>query len=158
MSSAFDNSIPLLTEVFQEKAAISAPARSVEDAGRRVEVEPARAPDAAVARLPDGGASRPALHGGEAAGAALEARAVDGWSDPEWDQLERRLAERVLNQLHSRVDFVLEQRLRDSMEAVLQRTLDNLTSEIGNGLRQTIEQVVQRAVAQEIAHLQTLKK
>ncbi|MEO7496696.1 MAG: hypothetical protein ABIT83_09395 [Massilia sp.] len=123
--SAFDASIPLLTEVFQEKV------------------------DAGVGSVP-----APQ----DETSADLEARAVASWTEPEWNLLERRLSERILQQLQGRVDFVLEQRLRDSMEAVMQRTLDGLTEEIGKGLQQTIEQVVLRAVAQEIAHLQTLKK
>jgi hypothetical protein len=60
--------------------------------------------------------------------------------------------------LQGRVDFVLEQRLRDSMAEVLQHALSGLTAEIREGLQQTIQQVVVRAVAQELAHLQTLKK
>jgi hypothetical protein len=91
-------------------------------------------------------------------GARLEARAVDSWTEPEWTLMERRLSERVLTQLQSRVDFVLEQRLRDSLEEVLQQAVAGLTAEIRNGLQQTIEQIVVRAVAQEIAHLQALKK
>ena len=127
---SFDNSIPLLTEVFQEKTVL-----------------PARAAKAAHAQVAPADVN-----------AELEERAIASWTEPEWNLLERRLSERILQQLQGRVDFVLEQRLRDSMEAVLQRSLDNLTDEIGKGLRHTIEQVVQRAVSQEIAHLQTLKK
>lgn len=89
--------------------------------------------------------------------AHLEARAIDGWTEPEWNLLERRLSERILQQLQGRVDFVLEQRLRDSMEEVLQHALTGLTSEIRQGLQQTIEKIVVRAVAQELAHLQALK-
>jgi hypothetical protein len=36
--------------------------------------------------------------------------------------------------------------------------MDGLTSEIRESLQQTIEKIVVRAVAQELAHLQTLKK
>lgn len=115
---ALDPNIPVLTEVFQDKAA------------------PA---------VPDPGAS-------------VEARAIDSWSEPEWTLMERRVSERVLNQLQNRVDFVLEQRLRDSLEEVLQQAVSGLTAEIRKGLHQTVEQIVVRAVAQEIAHLQALKK
>jgi len=89
--------------------------------------------------------------------AHLETRAIDGWTEPEWNLLERRLSERILQQLQGRVDFVLEQRLRDSMEEVLQHALTGLTSEIRQGLQQTIEKIVVLAVAQELAHLQALK-
>lgn len=83
---------------------------------------------------------------------------IDRWDDQDWDQLERRLSERILQQLQGRVDFVLEQRLRDSMSEVLQHAVTGLTTEIRDGLQQTIEKIVVRAVSQELAHLQTLKK
>jgi hypothetical protein len=72
--------------------------------------------------------------------------------------LERHLTERILQQLQGRVDFVLEQRLRDSMEDVLKHAVAGLTSEIRAGLQDTIERIVVRAVAQELTHLQALKK
>jgi hypothetical protein len=93
----------------------------------------------------------------EQANADLETRAIDGWSEPQWNLLERRLSERILQQLQGRVDFVLEQRLRDSMEEVLKAAIAGLTEEIRTGLQDTIEKIVVRAVAQEISHLQTLK-
>jgi hypothetical protein len=117
MSSNFDASIPVLTEVFHDKP----------------------------------------HHNGDL-GAELESRAIEGWGDEEWEVLERRLSERILHQMQSRVDFVLEQRLRDSMAEVLQHALRGLTSEIQAGLQDTIEKIVARAVTQEIAHLQALKK
>lgn len=126
-NSAFDHSIPVLTEVFSDKAdtpAAAAPAPAVLD-----DVD-----------------------------AAVEARAIDNWSEPEWNLLERRLSERILQQLQGRVDFVLEQRLRDSMEDVLKAAVAGLTQEIRVGLQETIQKIVVRAVAQEISHLQTLKK
>lgn len=124
--SNFDASIPVLTEVFEDKA--GAPAQA------------ARSQD----------------H--DSTPADLEQRAVDTWSEPEWNLLERRLAERILQQLQGRVDFVLEQRLKDSMEDVLRHAMAGLTQEIQQGLQQTIEKIVVRAVAQEVAHLQALKK
>lgn len=90
--------------------------------------------------------------------ADLETRAIDNWTEPQWNLLERRLSERILQQLQGRVDFVLEQRLRDSMEDVLKHAIAGLTEEIQDGLQQTIEQIVRRAVAQELIHLQALKK
>lgn len=119
---AFDPSIPVLTEVFQEQPVEKAPAAAPSDE------------------------------------AGLEARAIDSWSDAEWSLLERRLSERILHQLQGRVDFVLEQRVRDSMEEALQQAITGLTSEIRQSLQQTIEKIVVRAVAQELAHLQTLKQ
>ncbi|MFL6656766.1 MAG: hypothetical protein ACJ8GW_01740 [Massilia sp.] len=126
---AFDHNIPVLTEVFSDKPA-AAPAQATEPA-------PSAVPER---RLSD-----------------LDTEAIGKLNDPEWQLLERRLAERILQQLQGRVDFVLEQRLRDSMEAVLKEAVSGLTEEIRVGLQQTIEKIVVRAVAQEITHLQTLK-
>jgi hypothetical protein len=125
-NAAFDASIPVLTEVFQDHPIAE-------------EVKPAPP-------MPDDG------H------AALEASAIGEWTEPEWDALERRLSERILHQLQGRIDFVLEQRLRDSMQEALQAAMAGLTDEIRRGLQQTIEAIVVRAVTQELAHLQTLKK
>ncbi|MBA5608216.1 hypothetical protein H3H36_22975 [Duganella sp. FT3S] len=90
-------------------------------------------------------------------GAQLEAQALAGWSEQEWDVLERRLATRIVQQLQSRVDFVLEQRIKDSMAEVLSHALRDLTSEIRGGLQDTIEKIVARAVSQELTHLQARK-
>ncbi len=128
---AFDQTIPVLTEVFSDKA---------ERPAARIRPEPAAA-----------------VTGGDV-NAHLEQRAVATWTEPEWNLLERRLSERILQQLQGRVDFVLEQRLRDSMEEALQHAIAGLTAEIRSGLQQTIEQIVVRAVSQELTHLQTLKK
>jgi hypothetical protein len=115
-NAAFDASIPVLTEVFDDTPPAPEPA------------------------------------------AEVEARAVDGFGEREWEALERRLSERILQQLQGRVDFVLEQRLRDSMADVLQHALAGLTEEIRTGLQQTIEKIVARAVTQELTHLQAQKK
>jgi hypothetical protein len=127
---AFDQSIPVLTEVFSDKAEQPPPPRPV---------------------------AYP-VPGSEQANAELETRAVDNWTEPQWNLLERRLSERILQQLQGRVDFVLEQRLRDSMEEVLKAAMAGLTEDIRAGLQDTIEKIVVRAVAQEVSHLQSLKK
>lgn len=78
--------------------------------------------------------------------------AMDGAMD--WEALERRVSGQVLQQLSSRVDFVLEQRIKDSMAEVLEHALHALTAEIREGLHDTIGKIVTRAVQQEITHLQ----
>jgi hypothetical protein len=103
--------------------------------------------------LGDEGAVPPA-----AAAAALEAAAIDGWSEAEWAVLEHRLSVRIMHQLQSRVDFVLEQRVKDCMADVLSHALHDLTNEIRIGLHDTIEKIVARAVSQELTHLQAQKK
>lgn len=75
----------------------------------------------------------------------------------EWAALERRLNERILQQLTARVDGMLEQRVRDSMSAVLTHVLHDVTTELREGLHETIGRIVTRAVQQEIADLQARK-
>ena len=126
----FDQSIPVLTEVFGDTP--SAPAR-------RAEAVPA-------APAQDGAHSE------------LETRAIGDWTEPQWALLERRLSERLLQQLQGRVDVVLEQSVRESMEEVLSQAIAGLTADIRAGLQETIEKIVLGAVTQEISHLQALKK
>ena len=130
---AFDHNIPVLTEVFSDR----------QDKDRRASEQAADL------------AAQPVVQ--DDVNADLETRAIGSWTEPQWNLLERRLSERILQQLQGRVDFVLEQRLRDSMEHVLKHAIAGLTEEIRDGLQQTIEQIVMRAVQQELIHLQALK-
>ncbi|SFC31041.1 hypothetical protein [Massilia yuzhufengensis] len=113
--SAFDASIPVLTEVVTEPAA------------------PAQ----------------------EAAGEQLERRATERWTGEEWSVLERRVTERVLQQLQGRVDFVLEQRVRDAMADAMQRTLEVFTADLRAGLHEALGDIVRQAFAKELEYLQT---
>lgn len=88
----------------------------------------------------------------------LEERAVRDWDEENWNRLEQELRERILNQVLKRIDFVLEQRVRDSLADVLQLAVSGLATEIREGLRATVKDVVIRSVAQEITRLQAKKK
>lgn len=127
MNQAFDASIPVLTEIMRDEAPAPLPASEPAD------VTPAAEPPAGDAATP----VLPTLDDAEA-----------------WEALERRLSERVLHQLSNRVDFVLEQRIKDSIHEVLNHALHALTVEIRAGLHDTIGKIVARAVQQEITHLQ----
>jgi hypothetical protein len=72
--------------------------------------------------------------------------------------MERRVRERILGQLLSRTDAVLEERIRNSLAGVLQDAVDGLTATLRESLHKTLEEVVSRAVAQEITRLQASKK
>lgn len=93
----------------------------------------------------------------EPAAERLERRATERWTGEEWSVLERRVTERVLQQLQGRVDFVLEQRVRDAMADAMQRTLESFTTGLREGLHEALGEIVGQAVSQEIAHLQTLR-
>ncbi|WP_020651682.1 hypothetical protein [Massilia niastensis] len=124
----FDTSIPVLTEVVGEPPVLT---ETVHDTAAPA---PAETPE------------------------QLERRAIERWSGEEWGVLERRVTERILQQLQGRVDFVLEQRLREDIADAVQAALDDFSAGIRASLQLTIEQVVTQAVAQEIAHLQALGK
>jgi len=182
--SKFDASIPVLTEVFQDEPApsaseASAPADAASDtpeasagpttpvafgAGAAAASHPAawpyRGAAPAASAAPVAPASGPMPAASErAAGTPDDAPSAqpataDAAAPLDWERLERQVSQHVLQQLTARVDFVLEQRIRDSMEEVLTHALRGLTDEIRAGLHEAIGKIVARAVQQEITHLQ----
>ena len=90
--------------------------------------------------------------------AAREARAANMLEEEEWNRLEREIRERVLHQIIERIDFVLEQRVRDSLADVLQTAVEGLAADIKGGLHVSLRDVVHRAVTHEIAKLKAAKK
>jgi hypothetical protein len=88
----------------------------------------------------------------------LESRAAAILEEEEWDRLEREIRERVLYQIIERIDFVLEQRVRDSLADVLQTAVEGLAADIKGGLHASMRDVVTRAVTHEITKLKSAKK
>lgn len=128
-----DAGIPVLTEIIDPAHAASPPASGVEPvAANRLRHDESAAPH--------------------------ETRNINGWVDGEWSRLERQISERVLHQILGRIDFVLEQRVRDSLADVLQTAVEGLATDIRQGLQQTLEEVIARAVSQEISRLHTNRK
>lgn len=72
-------------------------------------------------------------------------------------QLEQTLHENVLRQLLTRVDFVLEHRIRDGLADVLQTAVDDLAKDIRQGLHNSLEELIHRTISQEISKIQSLK-
>ena len=128
-----DAGIPMLTEIITNAAPAETPAAPV----------PAPGPAATKAQEDI---------------VTLQKRAVDGWDENDWNKLEREIRERILHQVLERIDFVLEERVRDSLADVLQTAVEDLASEIKSGLHYTMNEVVTRAVAHEISRLQATKK
>jgi len=131
-NDALDASIPVLTEIIAQEQ------------------------DFAAAALP----SAPNPGAAEAAAPARMAPAADPapsamLSDHQWQALERKISERVLRQLQTRIDFVLEHRIRDGLADALQLAVEGIAADIKRGLHQTLEDVIGRALAQEIAKLQS---
>ncbi len=71
------------------------------------------------------------------------------------EQLEKNIRENVLRQLLTRVDFVLEHRVRDGLADVLQTAVDGLAKDIRLGLSRSLEEVIHRTVSQEISKIQS---
>lgn len=144
---AFDASIPVLTEVVNGQAdQPSTPASAAESSASE-----------ALAPVAEAATDTDADDAGEF-GEQMERRAIDRWSGEQWSVMERRVTNRILQQLQGRVDFVLEQRLRDGIAEAVERAMGDLADELRIGLQGTLGEVVSRAVSQEIAHLQTLGK
>jgi hypothetical protein len=126
---AFDASIPVLTEVFQDqpsKKHVAVHAEAVEPAADEVP-------------LPAG----------------PQAPAASGRVEPDWAALERGLTERIMAQLDGEVDVALEQKLRDSIAAALEAATAGLAAELRASLRESVGQIVAGAVAHELARLET---
>jgi hypothetical protein len=148
-SSPFDASIPVLTEVIDTQALLHqdiAPAPVApsirdqpEQAGSDDEVVENAVVESAVV-----GAYTP--HATTAA-AAVEPAPTD------WAALEQRLCERILQQLQGQVGFLIEQRIRESMADALQLALASMAGQLADGLGGALEQIVTRAVGEELLHL-----
>jgi hypothetical protein len=79
-------------------------------------------------------------------------------SEEDWMRMERRIRERILGQLLARTDAMLEDRIRSGISSMLQDAVDDLAAALRHNLHKTLDDVVSRAVAQEISRLQSLKK
>jgi hypothetical protein len=131
--SSRDAGIPVLTEIISPPAADNASAKTSVPT-------PAAEPDRQFS--PE----------------AFEAEVMSHWNDEEWYRLERKIRERILRQVLGRIDAVLEQHVRDHLADVLQTAVQGLATDIKSGLHHSLEQVIARAVSQEITRLQTTKK
>lgn len=79
---------------------------------------------------------------------------LPGWDVEQWRELEQQLTTRILKQLLSRADLILEQHIQDSMGELLATALHSLTGQLRAGLHESMEQLVARAVSDELHALQ----
>lgn len=158
INSTSDAGIPLLTEILVMPTPAPETTLSAGYAAAMIPVEPAITPpapefDASVDF--DIPALTPERLSDAVSPSPLSTATV---SQLEWQQLEADITDRISRQVLNRIDFVLEQRVRDSLADVLQIAVEGLAQEIKRGLHHTLEDVIGRAVAQEVARLQTSKK
>lgn len=135
--SNLDANIPLLTEVI-------VPLPTLTDI-----IETPQAAAASVAAAPavddDGSFDLPKVRQEETAARTL--------SQHDWERLETEVREKVLQQLQDRIDFVIEQRVRDGLADVLQTAVEGMAAQIREGLHQTLDEVISRAVSLELVKL-----
>lgn len=143
-NSNMDAGIPLLTEI------IPAPTPAASTAEPAQPVVDATLQDTQVADV--------ALLEQEEELVTIDAPPDIGLDDEQLLRLENEIRERVLHQVLERIDFVLEQRVRDSLADVLQTAVEGLANDIRDGLHQSMRDVITRAVTQEINKLQSAKK
>lgn len=133
----FDAGIPILTEVIDDAPPVETPAA------------PSYAqPWQAVTQVAPEAQEAP----------ARPAPAPAPVSEAEWAVLESRLSNRIVQQLQ----VTIEQHIRDSLAPLLSLAVQQLSGQLGqqlgSELRSGLQDTVERAVAQEITHLQAQKK
>lgn len=126
--SSSDASIPVLTQIIGTPPLVTAPVSQ---------------PAAPVGKPP--------------ASSGSAEQSAQSRTDEDWKALELKLNERVLRQILRRVDFVIEHRVKESLADILQVATEELIKEVRRGLQVTLEDVITRAVAQEIARVQAIK-
>ena len=142
-STSTDDTIPILTEIitsetipnFTPRSNDSRPANSFfHSAADEKNTAPATATPAAPANL-----------------------STTITAEADWLLIEKTLQENILNQLLLRIDTILEHRIRDSLADAIQAATDHMTTEIRQGLSNTLSDVINRAIKQEINTLHPKK-
>lgn len=155
-NSPSDLGIPLLTEVIG--AQVTPVAQPVREPLPFTSAPPAAATVTPAVKPQPEAPEAPAVPPPTLAPAAAPAQAGSPWSDASLGELESELRERITRQVLGRIDFVLDHRVRSSVTDIVDHAIDALAAEIKRGLHETLNDIVARAVAQEISRLQSTKK
>lgn len=152
-----DSGIPVLTEVLVTPPRVATPAASIPVPPPASAAASIAAPNPAFFATPavEDLADIPVLQVEiETPLTPIEHAPITAWLDEEWTRMEQKISERVLTQLLSRIDIVLEERMQQVLSSSLQRAIE----EIKQGLQLSLGEVVSDAVAQEIDNLHFSKK
>lgn len=165
MNEQIDESIPVLTEIIttpdgspvinKTKTAEAHFPLSTPVTGTASSANIASKPISAAIAAAKEVLAQPALFETEIFQSDIEDQKTATISAEDWTELEQTVRENVLRQVLSRVDFVLEHRVSDSLAEVLQTAVDRLADEIRAGLRHSIEEVVTRALTQELSKIKS---
>ncbi|MEB0165296.1 hypothetical protein QN360_20560, partial [Glaciimonas sp. CA11.2] len=115
-NNALDAGIPLLTEIIE-----TAEDDAIEDTWFTNATDHIQASQSSVQ---DDQFIHPATH------------AAMTLTERDWETLKHELHEKILWQLQDRIDFVIEQRVRDSLAEVLQSAVKAMADQIKAGLHQ----------------------
>ncbi|WP_353156640.1 hypothetical protein [Herminiimonas fonticola] len=149
-----DSGIPVLTEVILTPPRVSGTASTPVPPSARAPAPAFSSPPISTPE-PEEFADIPVLQVEvESTLAPIEHAPITGWLDEEWTRLEQKISERVLTQILDRIDTVLEQRISESLASSVQLAVN----ELRQGLRETLEEVISDAVAQEIDNIHFSKK
>ena len=140
-----DAGIPVLTEV------IAPSAYGVELPDRRATPRPPQFSPASVSEQRPGSSPFPPLRQPPT---LTDQRA---WIDADWKNAEEELSGKLLQQLMRKIDFVLEQRVRDSLSDVVNSAVETMAVELRSGLKEMLEDALSRALTQEVAKLKNQK-
>lgn len=160
-----DDGIPVLTEVVppsvlantQRLAALESAASVAhleKTQNLQVIAAPLAAPPSAFAATPvHGDAAVSPASSGYAAAAGFAPPPRTAHSDAELEALSLRVQSRVLAGLMTRIDPVVDQRLRESLTDLLEQVLAGMTAELKVTARRIVRDAVAQAVAAELAQL-----
>lgn len=156
MNDQIDSSIPVLTEIILPPGA-----EPVEPKKATSPIVQHSVPNPARTSSPMTLAPQALIRESAAAPANLQPSNSDSANlapepgSDDWALMEQTVRENVLKQVLARIDFVLEHRVSDSLADVLQNAVDQLANDIRAGLKQSLEEVVTRAVNQELAKIKS---
>jgi hypothetical protein len=74
-------------------------------------------------------------------------------AEVDWSSLAERVRENVTERLGRRSQLMLDELLRDSLQAVVDRAADSLAAELRGSLSQMVRDIVARAVTEEITRV-----
>lgn len=76
----------------------------------------------------------------------------------QWSRLERELRQRITQELCARVDAIVEDRIQESLSAILRVAVESIASDLRASLHQSMADAVSEAVAAEITSIKIKNK
>lgn len=79
-------------------------------------------------------------------------------SPQDWEKLQSEIHRKVLEQLHERINLIIEQRMRESIAAILQSVVAEMAQQIKITLQHNLNDVVFEAISLELSKFQNTTK